>query len=366
MKKSNRTLHIIGRMDRAGAETMIMNLYREIDRTQTQFDFVYFANDRCDYDDEIEAMGGRIVRINSSSSIGRFFALLNILRKGDWRIVHAHTLFSSGLHLLAAKLAKVPMRVAHSHSTSDANTSSTVGRAYQKCMRWLMSWVPTDYVACGKAAAEYLFPGRTDVQLIPNAIDINLFANAQGQNIKAELNLTDSTLVILQVGRFMPVKNHIFSVEIATALRKADMDFQMLFVGTGPEQEAIENAVHKDNLQENVQLLGLRADIPELMAAADVMLMPSLHEGFPVVLVESQAAGLPAVIANTISLEVDLNIGLVRFVGLDESPKEWAARLQTAALKPKVPLERRLETLENNNFSARSGAERLMMVYKTA
>ena len=89
-----RVLHIVGRMDRAGAETMIMNLYREIDRTQTQFDFVYFANDRCDYDDEIEAMGGRIVRINSSSSMGRFFALLNILRKGDWRIVHAHTLFS--------------------------------------------------------------------------------------------------------------------------------------------------------------------------------------------------------------------------------------------------------------------------------
>lgn len=365
MNVLNRVLHVVGRMDRAGAETMLMNLYREIDRTKFQFDFVYFTDERCDYDDEIEVMGGRIVRINSSSSMGRFFALLNILRKGDWRIVHAHTLFSSGLHLLAAKLAKVPMRVAHSHSTSDANTSSTVGRAYQKCMRWLMSWVPTDYVACGKAAAEYLFPGRTDVQLIPNAIDINLFANAQGQNIKAELNLTDSTLVILQVGRFMPVKNHVFSVEIATALRKADVDFQMLFVGAGPEQEVIETVIFKNDLQKHVLLLGMRTDIPELMAAANVMLMPSLHEGFPVVLVESQAAGLPAVIANTISSEVDLNIDLVEFVGLDESPTEWAARVQTAAQRAKVPAEPRLDALENNGFSASVGAERLMMVYKT-
>lgn len=281
-----------------------------------------------------------------------FFALLNILRKGNWSTVHAHMLFSNGLHLWAAKLAKVPMRVAHSHNTSDANTNSTVGRAYQKCMRWLMSWVPTDYVACGKAAAEYLFPGRTDVQLIPNAIDINQFINAQGSITRMNLGISQDKLIILQVGRFMPVKNHAYSVKIAAALRDAGVDFQMLFVGTGLEQEAIEAAVCKEGLQEHVQLLGLRADIPELMAAADVMLMPSLHEGFPVVLVESQAAGLPAVIATTISPEVDLDIGLVDFVGLDENPKEWAIRIQMAAQKAKVSVESRLETLENKGFSA--------------
>lgn len=359
-----RVLHIVGRMDRAGAETMIMNLYREIDRTKFQFDFVYFTDERCDYDDEIEAMGGRIVRINSSSSIGRFFALLNILRKGDWRIVHAHTLFSSGLHLLAAKLAKVPMRVAHSHSTSDANTSSTVGRAYQKCMRWLMSWVPTDYVACGKAAAEYLFPGRTDVQLIPNAIDIDQFASANGSKVRAELGFHNEKIVILQVGRFMPVKNHIYSVKIAAALREAGVDFQMLFVGTGPEQKTIEAAVCIEGLEEYVQLLGLRTDIPELMAAADVMLMPSLYEGFPVVLVESQAAGLPSVIANTISSEVDLGVGLVNFVDLDASAEDWVIKIQFAAQGLIVPVKSRLDALEKHGFSVKSGVEKLMLVYK--
>ena len=359
-----RILHVVGRMDRAGAETMIMNLYREIDRTQTQFDFVYFANDRCDYDDEIEAMGGRIVRINSSSSIGRFFALLNILRKGDWRIVHAHTLFSSGLHLLAAKLAKVPMRVAHSHSTSDANSSSALGRGYQNIMRRLMSWAATDYIACGKAAAEYLFPGRKDVHIIPNAIDINRFVNAKSDDVIEELQLGKDKLIILQVGRFMPVKNHMHSVKIAAALRDAGVDFQMLFVGTGPEQDAIKTAICKENLQEHVRLLGLRTDIPELMAAADVMLMPSLHEGFPVVLVESQAAGLPAVIANTISPEVDLDIGLVEFFDLGETFMEWAIRLQAAAKKNNISIASRLKRLEMNGFSACAGAFRLVNIYE--
>lgn len=358
-----RVLHIVGRMERAGAETMIMNLYREIDRTKFQFDFVYFTDERCDYDDEIEAMGGRIVRINAHNTMGRFFGLLKILRKGDWRIVHAHTLFSSGLHLFAAKLASVPMRVAHSHSTSDANTSSAVGRAYQDAMHWLMYWAPTDYVACGKAAAQYLFPDRMDVQLIPNAIDINQFSNAQGAAVREELGLKDK-LFILQVGRFMPVKNHIYSIKIAAALRDAGVGFQMLFVGTGPEFNTIQDTVNNEKLQDHVQLLGLRADIPELMAAADVMLMPSLHEGFPVVLVESQAAGLPAVIASTISPEVDLKIGLVDFVDLDESPDAWAAGIQTAAKRAKVSVDARLDTLERNGFSSRSGAERLISIYE--
>lgn len=360
-----RVLHIVGKMDRAGAETMLMNLYRETNKTKLQFDFIYFTDEPGDYDSEIEVMGGCIVRINSSNPIVRFFTLVNILIKGSWRIVHSHTLLSSGIHLLAAKIVKIPMLVAHAHSTNASKKGNILGRFYERSMLWLLSWIPTDYIACGKAAGEYLFPGRTDVQLIPNAIDINQFINAQGSITRMSLGISQDKLIILQVGRFMPVKNHAYSVKIAAALRDACVDFQMLFVGTGLEQEAIEAAVCKEGLQEHVQLLGLRADIPELMAAADVMLMPSLHEGFPVVLVESQAAGLPAVIATTISPEVDLDIGLVDFVGLDENPKEWAIRIQMAAQKAKVSVESRLETLENKGFSASAGAERLMMVYKT-
>lgn len=360
-----RILHIVGSMDRAGAETMIMNLYREVDRQKFQFDFLCFGNKPGDYDSEIESLGGRIVRISAGNPIARFFLLWKLLLRGHWQIVHSHTLWSSGLHLLAAKLAKIPRRIAHSHSTNSAHSGSAAGRSYENTMRWLLSWVPTHYVACGKAAADYLFPSRTDVQLIPNAIDIKTFINAQGYIVREELGIDKDRLVILQVGRLIPVKNHTYSIKVAAALRDSAVDFQMLFVGTGPEQQAVKALVRQYKLEKYVRFLGLRADIPELMAAADVMLMPSLHEGFPVVLVESQAAGLPAVIATTISPEVDLAMGLVEFISLDAAPPEWATRIQAAAQMTKVSAESRLQTLEHYGFSARTGAQRLMEVYKT-
>ena len=360
-----RILHIVGSMDRAGAETMIMNLYREIDRSKFQFDFLCFGNKPGDYDSEIESLGGRILRISTGNPIARFFLLWKLLLQGNWQRVHSHTLWSSGLHILAARLANVPMRIAHSHSTNSAHSGSAAGRRYENTMRWLLSWVPTHYVACGKAAADYLFPSRTDVQLIPNAIDINSFISAQGSIVRDELGIDQETLVILQVGRLIPVKNHSYSIKIAAALRDATVDFQMLFVGSGPDQPAVEALVSQYKLDNQVRFLGLRADIAELMAAADVMLMPSLHEGFPVVLVESQAAGLPAVIATTISPEVDLGMGLVDFMDLDATAQEWAARLQAAAHMTKVTAESRLQTLEHYGFSARTGAQRLMGVYKT-
>lgn len=361
---TQRVLHIVGRMDRAGAETMVMNVYREINRSQFQFDFVYFTDAPCDYDAEIEAMGGRIHRIPARNPFARFISLWRLFRNGSWTIVHAHTLFSSGLHLAAARLAGVPHRVAHSHSTRDANSASKTGRLYQGAMRRLLAWAPNAYVACGVAAAEYLFPARGDVTVIPNAIDIDRFVDASGVHIRSELRVSADCLVILQVGRYMPVKNHAFSVQIAAALRDAGVEFRMLFVGTGPEQAAIEAAVQTHGLGEQVILLGLREDIPELMAAADVMLMPSFHEGFPVVLVESQAAGLPALVSSAISPEVDLGLGLVKSAGLDEPASRWASAIcQTAQVA--VPEQgSRKSVLAERGFSAASGARLLEGVYR--
>jgi len=358
-----RVLHIIGRMDRAGAETMLMNLYREMDRSHIQFDFACFTSERCDYDDEIEALGGRILQIRGSNAFVRFWSLWSLLRRGEWQIVHSHTLFSSGLHLFAAMLAGVPKRIAHAHSTSDANNSTVVGRTYQVLIRWFLSWVPTNYIACGNAAAKYLFPSRHDVTIIPNAIDIERFISASADECKTSLEIADDTMIILQVGRLMPVKNHAWSLQTAAALRDAGVNFKMLFVGTGPDLQAIETLIQQKNLADHVRLLGLRADIAELMAVADVMLMPSLHEGFPVVLVESQAVGLPAVISSAISAEVDLGLGLVHFIDLEQSVENWAKNLVSVAQAGSVLPEQRKQALERNGFSASAGAVRLTETY---
>lgn len=361
-----RILHIVGRMDRAGAETMVMNLYREIDRRRFQFDFVYFTLDRCDYDGEIELLGGRIHRISTTNPITRFLELYRLLRGGDWDTVHSHTLFSSGLHLTAAKLAGVPNRVAHSHNTQDANSGSAAGRLYQRFAKRLIDWGSTRFVACGVAAAEYLFPGRKGVVVIPNAVDIGRFARASGDSVRDELGIREGQIVVLQVGRFMPVKNHERSIRIAKGLRDGGVDFQLLLVGNGPEMPRIERLVREFGLEQHVKLLGLRADIPEVMAAADVMLMPSFHEGFPVVLVEAQAAGLPSVVSSAVSEEVELGMGMVRFVALGASDRAWGDALAAAAEFQVPDAQARARVLEKKGFSAASGARRLEQVYSTA
>lgn len=361
-----RILHIVGRMDRAGAETMVMNLYRSIDRSRYQFDFATFTSDRCDYDDEIEALGGRIIRIPGGTPLKRFAGLWRLLRQGEWRIVHSHTLFSTGLHLLAAQLAGVPVRIAHSHSTADANSQSTVGRSYQIFSRRLLNRVPTDYVACGRAAASYLFPGRSEVTIIPNAIDVQAFLKEPSPTVRKELGIEPGCLVIIQVGRLQPVKNHVFSLRIADAIREARQDVQMLFVGSGELQDVIEVEIGKRGLERHVQLLGIREDIAALMGAADVMLMPSLHEGFPVVLVESQASGLPAVVSKSISPEVDLGLGLVEFVDLAASPAQWADRIVEAVSEPILEPAAREALLNEHGFSAAAGARRLARMYADA
>lgn len=359
-----RILHIVGRMDRAGAETMIMNIYREIDRSQYQFDFIYFTSDRCDFDDEIEALGGRIFHASGSNSITRSLNLWRILRKNNWTVVQSHTLFSSGLNLLAAKVAGVPRRIAHSHNTSDINSVAVIGRFYQFCMRWILAWVSTDCVACGKAAASYLFTDKEHVEIIPNAVDICRFIEANGYATKKALAIPDGVITILQVGRLMAVKNHNWSVRLAAALKDAGIDFQMLFVGDGPDSDAIKEQINFLGLQQNIRLLGVRHDIPELMAASDVMLMPSLYEGFPVVLVESQASGLPAVISNTIYPEVDLGLGLVHFVELDNSPQCWIEKVLNSIKQPEVDLLIRQQRLETHGFSSKAGALRLVSLYR--
>jgi glycosyltransferase EpsF len=360
-----RVLHIVGRMDRAGAETMVMNLYREIDRSRFQFDFIYFTGDRCNYDDEIEALGGRIYRICTGNILQRFWSLRALLREGGWSIVHSHTLFSSALHLTAARIAGVQHRVAHSHNTQDANSESLAGRLYQRAARWLLGQVSTRRVACGVAAAEYLFPGRQDVVVIPNAVDIDRFAEASGAAVRSALGIREGQIAIVQVGRFMSVKNHVRSVAIARALRQAGVDFVLLLVGAGPEQTRIERLLHEAGLENRVRLLGLRTDIPELMAAADVMLMPSLYEGFPVVLVEAQAAGLPSVVSSVVSREVDLELSLVSFVGLDAPDQDWVKGILRAAQGFVPDVAKRRSILEASGFSSAAGATRLEKMYTT-
>ena len=357
-----RVLHIVGKMDRAGAETMVMNLYRHIDRTQIQFDFITFTNAIGDYDAEILELGGKIIPILANNPVNRMLKLRQFLKKNPgYKIVHAHMLLSNAFHLLAAKTAGVKHRISHSHNTSNGHTNA-IKKIYEQWALITNRQVATYKIACGELAAQYLFGTSKNVLLLPNAVDIKKMmtvAKISRDYIDQEFN--NSALNILQVGRLSEVKNHQFSLKIAEQLEKRNIDFTLYIVGQGPLESGLKQQVRDKLLADHVKFLGVRTDITELMASADYMIMPSIHEGFPVVLVESQTVGLKSLVSNNVSAEVDLGVGLVDFLSID-STDAWVNRLLTSGHSISTDDEI-LDVLKSNGFDAATNAQQLLHVY---
>lgn len=362
-----RILHIVGGMNRAGAETMLMNLYRKIDRSKIQFDFVVFTNKKGDYDDEIIKLGGRLFIIKNSNPALRTLALKSFLKKNSqYKIVHCHTLLSNSMHLLAAKWANVPYRIAHSHNTGDNSKKKLTSFIYKNLAKILIKKLATHFVSCGKEAAIFLFGKNTNAMQLPNAVDFDKLAQI-GESEKMYLNknfkIKKPCLKIIQVGRLEVVKNPFFSLKLAENLKSKNIDFKLFFVGQGSLKDNIEDDIKNKKLSDCVKLLGVRSDIPELMAGADVLLMPSFHEGFPVVLVESQSVGLPALIADSISKEVDLDVNLIKFESLDSDFSIWIEKLLGLTDEKIMNSNLRKKIIQEKGFDIRSNVKKLSNLY---
>ena len=364
-----RILQVVGKMDRAGAETMIMNLYRAIDRTQFQFDFVVFSDLKGDYDDEIKSLGGEIFVINESNPIKRMFDLKKLLsNRTEYKIIHCHTLFSNGFHVLAGKMAKVPYRISHSHNTSAKSNNKIVASIYHYLSRKIIKKYSTHFIGCGIAAGRFLFTNQKQVLFLPNSIDTVSFSKIgelSKDYLNSEFNLDNSCLKIIQIGRLQAVKNHVFSLEIAQKLKEKNIQIKMFFVGQGSLDSEIREKIKLKNLTDEVIMLGVRSDIPHLLAGSDVMLMPSLHEGFPVVLVEAQSTGTPSLISDSISSEVDLNLELVEFESLNSSIDEWVNKIMIIKNKKNIEKAERMRRLEEQGFDIYSSVKILSSFYQS-
>ena len=324
-----RVLQVVTIMNRGGLETMLMNYYRKIDRSKIQFDFMVHREERGDYDDEIEAMGGRIYRVLpiKPGNYKRYFQQLDnfFIKHKEYRVVHSHINENSGFVLKAAKKYNIPCRIAHSHLADLKLDYKYPFRLYGRIN--LKSNV-TEYFACSKDAGKWLFKNsKKDVIVLNNAVDAELFTpnNEVREKIRKKLNI-ENKFVIGHVGRFNPQKNHKFLIDVFNEILKIKNDAVLLMVGDGYLFDEVRTKVEKLGIQNNVKFLGIRSDIPTLMQGMDLFLFPSLFEGLPVVLVEAQAAGLKCVTSTGVTKESDLTDSL-EFYDLNLSPKEWAEKV---------------------------------------
>ncbi|MDP4083167.1 MAG: glycosyltransferase family 1 protein [Bacillota bacterium] len=330
-----RILHVVVNMNRGGAETLIMNLYRNIDRTKIQFDFLTCK--KGDFDQEINRLGGKVYRIPYVTDIGHFQYLKRLneffLINNHYKIVHSHMDRMSGFVLWAAKKAGISHRISHSH-----NTSSEGGLAV-RTYKWFAGQfiIPnaTNLFACSSDAAKWLFKERSNSSIIlKNGIESNRFEFSQGirNQVRDELQLSPHTFVVGHVGRFNVQKNHSFLLDIFADFHRKHSDSILLLIGDGELKREIEKKIRNLNLVGRVKLLGVREDIYKILQAMDVFVFPSIHEGLPVSLIEAQGAGLPCIISDKISSEADLGMGLVQYFSLGDK-NNWVSKLTKIASK---------------------------------
>lgn len=320
-----RILQCVNDMHRAGLETMLMNYYRNIDRTKIQFDFLTHRPYRSDYDDEIEKMGGKVYYAPRlyPQNYPNYFKWMKIFFKEhpEYKIVHSHIDTMSYLPLLAAKKAGVPIRIAHSHNTSLDRDFKYLLKQY---FRLKINSVCTHRLACGEEAGKFLF-GNRSFKVIPNAIDAEKFYfNEELRNKKREELGIKNEFVVGHVGRLSYQKNHKFLIEIFKELLKTEPESLLLLVGVGEKEQEIRNQVENLGIDDKVRFLGNRSDVNELYQAMDVFVMPSFFEGIPVVGVEAQFADLPCIFSDKVPKEVKFN-KKTTFISLNSSIEDWVA-----------------------------------------
>lgn len=318
-----RVAQVVGKMLGGGVEAVVMNYYRHIDRNKVQFDFLVDADSTLVPRDEIESLGGRVFEIPPYQHVVEYQRELQRLFKQEgWRIVHSHINALSVFPLRAAKKAGVPVRIAHSHSTSGKGEHAK--NALKAVLKTQANRYPTHRFACSKFAGEWLFGKSADFEVVYNAIDLDLFrfnAEARAQ-ARADLGLVGDQFAIGHVGRFTAQKNHAFLVDVFTEVAKRRDDAVLLLVGSGEAGASVKALVDERGLTDRVKFLGQRSDVNRLYQAFDAFVLPSLYEGLGLVGVEAQVSGLPCLLSDAITREVDVT-GECKFLPI-VSPAVWA------------------------------------------
>jgi glycosyltransferase involved in cell wall biosynthesis len=371
-----RVLHIVGGMNRGGVETWLMHVLRHIDRERFQMDFMVHTAEPCSYDNEVRALGGRILPSLHPNRPWRYAKNFRriVAAYGPYDIVHSHVHHYSGFTLRLAQSAGTPIRIAHSHNDAppqDISPNPLRWIYLTTAKRWIRRFATVSLAASGKAA-EALFGSAWQrssfCRLLYYGIDLAPFRAQADPSIRAALQLCPDAFVIGHVGRFDEQKNHGFLLEIFRTVANADSRARLVLIGNGPLRPAIEQRVAELGLTGRVVFAGIRADVPRvLLGAVNVFVMPSLHEGLPLAGLEAQAAGLPCVFADSITAELDVVPQLVTRLRLSDSSSDWAkVVLAKRDQGPTVTQAEALAVMETSPFDIRRSAAELARLYQTA
>lgn len=324
-----RVLQVLGKTNLGGAESRIMDLYRNMDREQVQFDFLIHYKEKGYFDEEIKKLGGEIYYL-PSFRVYNYFAYKKACRlffeeHNHFAAVHGHMTSTASIYLPEAKRAGIPLTIAHARSAGvDKGLKGMITKflrrkLYKKCDRMF---------ACSDLAAAAVFGKKryeeNRVTILPNAVDTKEFLPNEEvrAKIRREYGIEDK-FVIGHVGRFHYAKNHEFLLDIFEKLLKKKENVVLMLLGDGPLKAEIQQKAQQLGIADKVIFTGNQTPVAPFYQAFDFLLFPSRFEGLPGTVVEAQAAGITCLISDTITTQVKAT-DLVTFMSIEKSAENWA------------------------------------------
>lgn len=336
MSEPVRILNLFTIMNRGGAETMVMNYYRKIDKTKVQFDFLVHRQERGAYDDEIEAMGGRIFRMCPifPQNFAKYKKMLKVFfdRHPEYKILHSHMSELGCFAFIEAEKHGIKVKICHAHNApvkGGMNLKEKGQLIFRDYFKKKMLPYSDHLFICGEEAGNWLYgkENKDRFVMMNNAVDAEKFrySPAVRAEMRKEMNL-ENKFVILNVGRFNLQKNHTFILDIFKEIKSIHKDSVLLLAGNGNLENEIKEKSSNLGLDDFVRFLGLRNDIDRLLQCADVFLFPSLYEGLPVTMVEAQSSGIKCFISDVIPQQCVLTDD-VTSLSLESGAKSWAEKI---------------------------------------
>ncbi len=369
MSKRREIIQVVSKMDVGGVETWLMHVLRHIDRNRFHFIFCTASHELGFFGKEIRSLGGDIVHCPAKNGYRRFAKqFVSILNKVKPDVVHSHFLFLSGLVVRLAKNTGVPIRIVHSHASRDGHPDSVRRFFYRWLMRRCIRKYATHGIGCSAKTADYLFApdwrNRNGYQVATCAIDTVPFRKPVDRvKLLRKFDIPANAKIVGHIGGFRHVKNHKFLLQVAAEIRKHE-DIHLFLVGDGPLRSEIEMLANGLGISSHVTFAGVRDDVPALLEGLfDLLIFPSKLEGLPLVVVESQAAGVPCLISDVITAEVTVIPELIHRESLNTGPKVWAERALELLSQAPYDEAQALQRIENSKFSISSSVGFLTKLY---
>jgi glycosyltransferase involved in cell wall biosynthesis len=354
-------LHVANMNTGEGVASFIMNYYRYIDREKIQFDFLSHSLSSNNYIEEIRQLGGNVYSApHYKKNIVKYIIFVNdVISNGAYDIIHCHEFLVSTISLFIARIKKIKIRIIHSHS----NYISSLGkRVLVYLFRKLWFYFATDYFACSKEAAEFLFSKHCKYILVNNAINTEkfIFTNTIRNNTRHNLSLSNDAFVVGYVARFDKQKNHYFLIKVFKNIVQKKINAYLLLAGEGPLQDEIKKYAATLGISGNIIFYGISKKVYELYSAMDVFVFPSLLEGLGIVGIEAQCAGLPVIASTKIPKTMQIT-PLGCWLDLESSPEKWAEKvLEYSSPQEKTDMT---ELITQNGYNIKVECKKLEMEY---